>query len=577
MLTDRAGAQEISDKVAHGATSAPGASAALGLNRVGRSPIALAVILLVGLLAWLPGALMMPPLDRDESRFAEASRQMVETGNFVDIRFASGARYNKPVGIYWLQAAAAKVVGKDRIAAYRLPSLLGGILSMLILFAAARQFVAPEAALLASLLLGTCLLLTAETELATTDAALLACVVGAQVALMRTYLAARDRGTAPLVLVVAGWAAIGAGILLKGPVIVAVAGVTALGLSLWDRDATWLRGSRPVIGAAVVIAIVAPWAVAIGFASHGAFYQQSLGHDFAAKITGGVESHGAPPGYYLALASVTFWPAIILLVPALAFAISRRTEPVVRFLLVWSGAVWLLFECVPTKLPHYILPAYPALALLAALWADRPRAGGDLGWEHVLRCVAAAQFASVAVALAIVCIWLPAHFGGSPRWPLFIGIVPGLVATGAGAFWLLRRHDTSAAIFAIASALIFYLLFEIGVTPQLKELWLSPRAAELIATHGRPGDPPVTLAGYVEPSLVFLLGSDTRIESGAGAGRVAAGRGGLVLVDRDSAPAFLKELAASGAAAKPLAAVTGLDYSIGRDERLTLYRVTPKP
>ena len=50
-------------------------------------------------------------MDRDESRFAEASRQMVETGNFVDIRFASTARYNKPAGIYWLQAASAELVG----------------------------------------------------------------------------------------------------------------------------------------------------------------------------------------------------------------------------------------------------------------------------------------------------------------------------------------------------------------------------------------------------------------------------------------------------------------------------------
>ena len=162
--------------------------------------------------------------------------------------------------------------------------------------------------------------------------------------------------------------AVGAGILLKGPVILITLIATALALSFWDRDWRWLAGTKPIAGTVLTLVLVAPWAIAIAFASHGAFYQQSLGHDFAAKIFGGEESHGAPPGYYLALASLTFWPATLLLLPAIGFAVRNRVDPAIRFLLAWSGAVWLLFELVPTKLPHYILPAYPALALLSALW-----------------------------------------------------------------------------------------------------------------------------------------------------------------------------------------------------------------
>src|SRR5580693_7651257 len=66
------------------------------------------VLFVLALLAWLPGVLSLPPLDRDESRFAQASKQMVESGDLIDIRFSEGARYNKPVGIYWLQAASEK-------------------------------------------------------------------------------------------------------------------------------------------------------------------------------------------------------------------------------------------------------------------------------------------------------------------------------------------------------------------------------------------------------------------------------------------------------------------------------------
>ena len=70
-----------------------------------------AVLALLGLLLWLPGVLSLPALDRDESRFAQSSRQMVECGNWVDIRFGQVPRYKKPVGIYWLQAGATELAG----------------------------------------------------------------------------------------------------------------------------------------------------------------------------------------------------------------------------------------------------------------------------------------------------------------------------------------------------------------------------------------------------------------------------------------------------------------------------------
>src|ERR1700679_3890019 len=145
------------------------------LSWLARRPYA--VLALLCLLLWLPGALSLPALDRDESRFAQASKQMVETGDFVDIRFSTGTRYNKPVGIYWLQAASTKILGAgahDRIWTYRVPSLMGGYLAVLLLFWCARAFVNAETALAAAALLGASVLLTAETQIATTDAVLLA-------------------------------------------------------------------------------------------------------------------------------------------------------------------------------------------------------------------------------------------------------------------------------------------------------------------------------------------------------------------------------------------------------------------
>ena len=94
----------------------------------------IAFLLLCGLLYFLPGFVNIPPIDRDETRFAQATKQMVETGDFVDIRFQDDVRYKKPVGIYWLQSAVVQSASKlglpraqVRIWLYRVPSLIGAI------------------------------------------------------------------------------------------------------------------------------------------------------------------------------------------------------------------------------------------------------------------------------------------------------------------------------------------------------------------------------------------------------------------------------------------------------------------
>src|SRR3954454_7792836 len=133
------------------------------LRRLARTPTP--VLTLLCLLAWLPGLFALPALDRDESRFAQASKQMIETGDYIDIRFSTVPRYNKPVGIYWLQAAATRALGHapyNAISTYRLPSLLGGLLAVLLTYWGVRAFAPRETALMAAALLGLTVLLTGE-------------------------------------------------------------------------------------------------------------------------------------------------------------------------------------------------------------------------------------------------------------------------------------------------------------------------------------------------------------------------------------------------------------------------------
>jgi 4-amino-4-deoxy-L-arabinose transferase-like glycosyltransferase len=538
-----------------------------------RPRLALTILCLV---LWTPGVFSLPPLDRDESRFAQASKQMLETGNLIDIRFGPVPRYKKPVGIYWMQAAATEVAGlgqHDWIWTYRIPSLLGALAAVWLTFWCAGAFLETGAALLAAALLGTTLLLTAEATIATTDAVLAACTLGVQGVLLRLYLAEREKG--PPVgtgLALAGWAALGLGILVKGPVVPAVAALTVAGLSLWDRDARWLRGCRPLAGLGVVLLIVAPWLIAITLKSHGHFFEQSLGKDFAAKLQGGQESHGAPPGYFLALTTVSFWPAILFLLPALGAAWRLRADPAVRFLIVWLVPSWIMFELVPTKLPHYVLPVYPALAMLAAVWVAKAPAIAAW-WERVLFYAAPVQFAVGALALAAAPLVLTTLYGEGTAWWLALpsAVFAGLCIAALVSYF--QRRTLTAAAFAVVSALSLYPAMSAGAGPRLTQLWVSPRAAAAVKTLSRPGDPPPALAGYEEPSLVFLLGTETRQTNARGAADAGVSQGGLALVEDRERSAFLARLAELEADATEVGAVDGFNYSRGKQVHIRIYRV----
>lgn len=546
-----------------------------------RAPVA--ALLVVAVLAWLPGFFTLPPLDRDESRFAQATKQMLETGDFVAIRLGDQARDQKPIGIYWLQAASTAALNpltahpapRNTIWTYRVPSAIGGFAAIVLLFAMVRGVAGIEAGFAAALLMGLTVLLWSEAKIAKTDAVLLATILGGQLVLLRTYLSAHAQAPPPSwIAVLLGWAAFGFGILVKGPVIVFVCGATALVLALWDRRAGWLLRLRPLAGLAVTLVIVAPWAIAIGIATHGAFFANSLGGDFAAKLVGGREAHGMPPGYFTLLAPATFWPATLVLLPGIVFGVRHRHEPAVRFLLAWAAITWLVFEMVPTKLPHYILPAYPALAALGGLWLTRAGSAQTRG-ERIALYASPVLFALVGLALAGALLWAPGRFGsGAPLWTVFVVAAGAMAVVAAGALMIRARRFEAVAAAALA-AVLFYSAAGYGAVPVMDDLKVSPQIAQAVARFRQPGDPPVVIAGYAEPSARFLLGTKTRLTIGAKAGALAAREGGLVVVEGRDETAFETALAKGGGHGEALDVIDGLNYSNGRRVRLTVYRVTP--
>lgn len=562
------------------------------LTRLARRPFAL--LALLGLLLWLPGVVSLPALDRDESRFAQSSRQMVESGDLVDIRFGHVPRYKKPIGIYWLQSAATAIAAPithydDRIWTYRLPSLLGAIAASWLTVWCALAIAGSEAAFLSGLLMLGTVLLTAEATIATTDAVLLACVLGVQGVLLRLYRAAREEGFPALRkrTVMWGWAALGFGILIKGPVVLGVAAFTLIALTAWDY---WDQRRKPIVpeapperpvwewlavlkswrGIGLVLLLILPWLVAITIQSRGAFFEEALGNDFAAKMAGGQESHGGWPGYYLLLSAASFWPAILFVLPGILLAVSRRTESAIRFLLAWAAGWWLVVELVPTKLPHYVIDAYPPLAILAALFVLDPR---PLKWLTPVRWVAIAQFVIGAGLLTAVLILAPRYFGDGTAWPVYAAAGAGASLAIAALVLAILKKPPLAVVLGFASLLVFTPALTAYVGPRLEQLWITQRLEAMVEAAHQPGDAPPALAGYQEPSLVFALGKDVVLGDGKGAAEASARSGSLALVEDEARGDFLARLAELQADAKELGELSGMNYSRGRKVHVILYRV----
>ena len=527
----------------------------------------------VAFLAGLPGLIAMPPQDRDESRFAQATAQMLESGDFVRIEFQDSPRNKKPVGIHWLQAASVAATSSEparQIWSYRIPSLLGAMLAAAACVWGALAFLGPRNAVLAGIALGSTLMLDYEAFTAKTDAVLCGCLTLALAALARMYLSARAdtplRRRHRLIF----WGAMAASILIKGPVGPMVAALTLSTLGIADRKWRWMRHIGWAWGAVIVLAVVGPWAMAITVATNGQFWGQALGGDMASKIAGGQESHGAPPGAYL-LASPLLLHASALLIPAAAMVgWKRRAEPGIRFALAWLIPAWLVFELVPTKLPHYVLPTFGAIAWLVAAAVEQP-IGRRARWLGVgLGGLAALVFSAAALVLL--------RMYGDPNDIIWVSLVIGasLVGFAIAAFLMLHEAPAPALMVACAAAVLSHMVFFGGLAPNLKPLWVSRNVARSLARTGTdprngvtPG--PVAVTGFAEPSLIFLLGTETELVDEEDAA-LATAQGRPVLVESRNEPRYRAELAKLAVRATPVAVIDGFNYSRGRRAILTLYR-----
>lgn len=538
------------------------------------------VLVLVTLLCVVPGFFSVPPVDRDETRFAQASRQMIETGDYIDIRFQDGTRYKKPIGIYWLQTASVKILQAASIVkeqapiwAYRLPSAVGVVLAVLLTYAIASVFLPPSAAGIAALFMAISVLPGFEARIAKTDGFLLAVILAAQLPLARAYM----NKDAPLSIAnrVLFWGSVGVGLLLKGPVIILISGLTIVALSIHQRSFALLKRLKPLTGLLLTLLIAVPWFVAIGIQSEGAFFIEAGLKDFLGKVASVKESHGGVPGIYAAIMTGTFWPASLVFLAAIPFLFKQRRAALIVFCLCWALPSWIVFELTPTKLPHYVLPLYPALAIMIAFAVHEGFKVERLWQKVLLALLFVAPFILAAIVVGGL-IFLDGYF--SPIAVLFGGL-----ATFAGFLGWRRivatKNVQPAVGFMAASAFCLYMaVYQFGF-PHLQSVWISNNMiAALNAEDERATCPaPRVLAvGYHEPSLAFLGPLDLRFDRLKGAAdKLAAEPCRRLFVTNRHLEGTTAALEKLGFQMKAVATVEGVTLNGGNEVTITLNDIVP--
>jgi 4-amino-4-deoxy-L-arabinose transferase-like glycosyltransferase len=556
------------------ANSSPGLLAALDFAAANHFR-AVVLMALVSLVFFLPGFFTIPPIDRDEARFAQATKQMVETGDFVDIRFQDDVRYKKPVGIYWLQSAAvetARTLGLPRaqlrIWLYRVPSLIGAVGAVLLTYWTALAFVTRRGAVLAGLMMASSVLLGGEARLAKTDAMLLLTVVAAMGAMARVYLSwqrGEDPVRPPWSWPAIFWTALAGGILLKGPLILMFVGLTIVSLAILDRSAAWLWHLRPVWGLTWMLVLVLPWFVAIFWRAGDAFFTDSIGGDMLSKFAA-QESHGAPPGFYLLLFWITFWPGAPLAGMAAPAVWRARREPGAQYLLAWLIPSWIVFEIVLTKLPHYVLPLYPAIAILTVGALERHILSRSwlmrgTAWWFVIPVLASV----IAVVGAVTLTRQPVFLA----WPFVaVALIFGLVA-----WWLYDDNRAERSLLNAVVAAMFMAAAIYGVVvPAITPLFPSAEIARALRNVACVG-PRAAAAGFHEPSLVFMTGTSTLLTDGSGAADfLRQGSCRFALVEQRSERGFAQRAEAIGLRYDVAARVDGYNISQGRAISIAIFR-----
>ena len=336
-------------------------------------------ILIFGLALMLSGNWLLPLTDRDETRFAEASREMLQRGDYVVPWFNGAWRFDKPILIYWCQSASYRVFGENEFAA-RLPSALFTTLTAWLLVRWGWKIADGKTALIAGgiFLLG--LHVAIIGRVATADMAM---IFFCTLALWSGWELTRPENSSRKIWWWIFYVTLALGFLAKGPVAWLPFGGLILGRA-FRKYSFRLPLVETLVGLCVAAALTALWGIPALDQTHGQFFAVGMGEHVFRRSTGVIDGHGFAgalgfiatlPLYFLTF-FVSFFPWSTKVPGALKkWWPARGRDELGWYLLVQAAIVFAVFSCVRTKLPHYTMPAFACLALwLAREIADEQNA-----------------------------------------------------------------------------------------------------------------------------------------------------------------------------------------------------------
>lgn len=317
------------------------------------------LLFLVTIAALLPGIITTPLSDVDEARFSGATLEMIQRGEWVVPYFNGEYRFDKPPLIYWLQRLNFAVFGVNEFAA-RLHSLAAAAGVALLIFNFGRRLFSAQAGFIAAFAWLTCFQVQLHGRAAVADMPMIFCIVLAHRAIFELL-------TSPKPPRYGRWFwtlyfALGVGFLAKGPIMLAVPMMTLfLHRLFWRKPFAW-KSLQPTAGLLICLSIVATWAVPALLKTDGLFWKVGIGDHIIRRGSETLWLKTTPLFYLMtAFLSLAPWTACLFHGARMLRQSWNRES---AFLLAWSLGPYLIFSFYATQIPHYVMPAFPAIFLL---------------------------------------------------------------------------------------------------------------------------------------------------------------------------------------------------------------------
>jgi 4-amino-4-deoxy-L-arabinose transferase-like glycosyltransferase len=455
--------------------------------------------------------------DMDEGVNAEAGREMLESGNWITPYFNYQIRTAKPALLYWLQALSFMALGVNEFAA-RLPAVVCGLGSVWVTYELGRRMFSATTGLLAGLILASCVEFCLISHAATPDPPLVLFLM-----LVFYFYWAGSEGERRWWFVPCA-VFCGLAVLTKGPLGVGVPGLVILLHLMWTRQLAKLWDRRLLLAGLVFLLVAGPWYGMVTLDTRGKWLQAFIGKENLDRFANPADGHRGPIFYHVAMLYVLLAPWCVFLAPTIWTAVreARRLPQSTniendetarnkyRFLLVWFLSILIFFSLAATKLPNYVLPLYPAVAILIARWLDRWRTG-DLvvpKWVITLAVIGGVLTGLIVIAgLLLMGGKIPISIENLHPLPniapfAWVGLIPIVASLAFG--WSARqgRRDVALTTFVIGAVAFIAPLAGWG-TAAMDDYKAPKYFAEEIGLRQTDKDIRIGACGWFRQSLVF--------------------------------------------------------------------------